>query len=196
MIFVKIPRLGQTMQEGTITAWHKDEGDYVEKGEILFEVESDKSNMEIEAQDSGYLKKIILEEYTTAPVGEIAAVLGEKDEEINWEEIKEKSDMIKEIEKEDNDSKKEKESTEELEEDKSAEKNKTIKALPRARKLAEEEGVFAADLRVPYGAFPGDYKVKVKTIGGTEEEMTTTFKLSYLYYSSNLNLMQIYFIFT
>ena len=64
----KMPMLGEVMEEGKIVTWHKKEGDRVERGENLIEVETDKATMEVESTASGVLKKILV------PVGEIAAV--------------------------------------------------------------------------------------------------------------------------
>ncbi|OAA94897.1 2-oxo acid dehydrogenase subunit E2 [Clostridium coskatii] len=71
-----MPKLGLTMVEGTLVNWHKSEGEKVEKGEILFEVETDKLTNEIEAKESGILRKILVEEGETVkclvPVGIVA----------------------------------------------------------------------------------------------------------------------------
>ncbi|MCM8803951.1 MAG: E3 binding domain-containing protein, partial [Candidatus Omnitrophica bacterium] len=56
-----MPKLGETMEEGYLVNWRKKEGDRVEKGEILFEVMSDKTNFEVESPYSGYLKKILIQ---------------------------------------------------------------------------------------------------------------------------------------
>ena len=75
-----LPKLGITMTEGTITKWLKSVGDYVEKGEPLFEIESDKFVQEWECSDAGYLKKILVEAGDPTPVAAPVAILGEKDE--------------------------------------------------------------------------------------------------------------------
>jgi pyruvate dehydrogenase E2 component (dihydrolipoamide acetyltransferase) len=77
-----MPRLGYTMVTGTIEKWHKKEGDKVKKGDILFEVVTDKVTVEIESVYSGYLRKIIAEEGQEIPVKEIIGYIGEKDEKI------------------------------------------------------------------------------------------------------------------
>ena len=64
----KMPMLGEVMEEGKIVTWHKKEGDRVERGENLIEVEPDKATMEVESTATGVLQKILV------PVGEIAAV--------------------------------------------------------------------------------------------------------------------------
>ena len=76
---VKLPRLGQGMEAGTIVKWLKSEGDRVEKGEPLFEVDTDKATQEVEAEASGVLLKIAVES-GEVPVGETIAVIGEAGE--------------------------------------------------------------------------------------------------------------------
>ena len=81
---VKLPRLGQGMEAGTITRWLKSEGETVEKGEPLFEVDTDKVTQEVEAEVGGTLLKIALAE-GEAPVGQTVAWIGEPGEEIKEE---------------------------------------------------------------------------------------------------------------
>jgi pyruvate dehydrogenase E2 component (dihydrolipoamide acetyltransferase) len=76
---VKLPRLGQGMEAGTITRWLKREGEKVEKGEPLFEVDTDKVTQEVEADVGGVLLKIALES-GEAPVGQTIAWIGEAGE--------------------------------------------------------------------------------------------------------------------
>ena len=77
---VIMPKLGLTMDEGTIVRWHKHEGDTVQKGEILFEVETDKAVNEVEASVSGILGKVLLKEGKTAAVLQVIACLLEDGE--------------------------------------------------------------------------------------------------------------------
>src|SRR6185437_15560537 len=65
-----MPRLSDTMTEGTVSKWLKQQGDEVKKGEPLVEIETDKANIELEAYASGKLARIILEEGQSAPVGD------------------------------------------------------------------------------------------------------------------------------
>src|SRR6266850_6360578 len=74
---VILPKLGLTMDEGRLIAWHKKEGDRVEKGEVLFEVETDKANMEIEAPVSGVVRRILLKADATAPVTTLIALIAD-----------------------------------------------------------------------------------------------------------------------
>jgi pyruvate dehydrogenase E2 component (dihydrolipoyllysine-residue acetyltransferase) len=59
---VKLPRLGQGMESGTVTKWLKSEGDAVEKGEPLYEIDTDKVTQEVESDFAGVLLKIALRE--------------------------------------------------------------------------------------------------------------------------------------
>lgn len=73
---ITMPRLSDTMEEGTITHWLKKSGDEVKKGDMLAEVETDKATMEIEAYDSGVLEDILVQEGEVAPIGQPIAVIG------------------------------------------------------------------------------------------------------------------------
>ena len=81
---VKLPRLGQGMEAGTIVKWLKSEGDRVEKGEPLFEVDTDKATQEVEAEASGVLLKIAVES-GEVPVGQTIAVIGDAGESVSVE---------------------------------------------------------------------------------------------------------------
>ena len=74
---VILPKLGLTMDEGRLIAWHKKEGERVEKGEVLFEVETDKANLEIEASASGILRRILLPADASAPVATVIALIAD-----------------------------------------------------------------------------------------------------------------------
>jgi pyruvate dehydrogenase E2 component (dihydrolipoamide acetyltransferase) len=79
---VKLPRLGQGMESGTIVKWLKAEGDQVEKGEPLYELDTDKVTQEVEAEASGVLLKIAVTE-GEADVGTTIAVIGEQGEDVS-----------------------------------------------------------------------------------------------------------------
>ncbi len=81
MIEVIMPKLGLTMEEGTIIRWLKREGEKVERGEPLFEVQTDKVVMEVEAPASGTLGKILIPEGDTVPVVQVIAYILEPGEE-------------------------------------------------------------------------------------------------------------------
>ncbi len=81
-ISILLPALSPTMSEGRITKWLKKEGDKVNSGDAIAEVETDKSNLEIEATDSGVLLKIVVPGGTTAPIGGVIGWLGKAGEAI------------------------------------------------------------------------------------------------------------------
>jgi pyruvate dehydrogenase E2 component (dihydrolipoamide acetyltransferase) len=78
---VILPRLGQGMESGTITRWLKSEGEHVEKGEPLYELDTDKVTQEVEAEASGVLLKILVAE-GEVPVGTAVAYVGQEGEEV------------------------------------------------------------------------------------------------------------------
>jgi len=71
----KMPMLGEVMEEGRIVAWLKKEGDRVERGEKLMEVETDKAVMDVESTATGVLKKILVPEGETAAVNALLALI-------------------------------------------------------------------------------------------------------------------------
>ncbi len=74
---VKMPQLGMTQDSGVIVAWHKAAGDAVAEGDALFEVETDKATMEVEAQAGGFLAGIRAEAGDDVPVGDVIALIVE-----------------------------------------------------------------------------------------------------------------------
>lgn len=75
MIEITMPRLSDTMEEGTIVAWHKKPGDAVAVGDVLVEIETDKATMEYEAYEAGTLAEILLPEGSVATIGTPIALL-------------------------------------------------------------------------------------------------------------------------
>lgn len=133
MYEVKMPRLGQTMQSGSVNTWFVAEGDEVNKGDLLFEVQSEKSTIEVEAPVSGVVRKILVEEDKEVPIHTVIAIIGEEDEEIDF------SPYMKALE--------ETEETPDVEQEISFESQVQTKrerrggVSPRARRLAKELGV-------------------------------------------------------
>ncbi len=80
---IQMPKLSDTMDEGVILKWRYKEGDTVKQGEILVEIESDKADMELEAYDSGVLRKIFVPEGGKAPIGAPIAIIAGADENID-----------------------------------------------------------------------------------------------------------------
>jgi pyruvate dehydrogenase E2 component (dihydrolipoamide acetyltransferase) len=79
---VIFPKLGQTMEEGAIVKWLKKEGDPVAKGDILFEIETDKANLEVESFFEGVLLKIYVREGLTVPVNTVVGYVGTAGEKV------------------------------------------------------------------------------------------------------------------
>ncbi|MCJ9428781.1 pyruvate dehydrogenase complex E1 component subunit beta [Kordiimonas marina] len=80
-IEITMPALSPTMEKGTLAKWLKKEGDTVEAGDVLAEIETDKATMEVEAVDEGTIAKILIAEGTDdVPVGQPIAILAEEDE--------------------------------------------------------------------------------------------------------------------
>src|SRR5690554_4107381 len=78
---ILMPKLGESIQEGTITKWFVKEGDTIEEDDMLFEVATDKVDSEIPSPVDGVISKILQPEGTLVPVGEIVAVIATEDEE-------------------------------------------------------------------------------------------------------------------
>ena len=80
---VNMPRLSDTMEEGTVAKWFIEVGDFVKEGDILAEIETDKATMEFESFQEGVLLHIGIQEGGTAPVDSLLAIIGEKGEDIS-----------------------------------------------------------------------------------------------------------------
>ena len=80
---VVMPKLSEQMESGKIIKWLKKEGDRVQSGDILAEVETDKADVEMEAFGGGVLRKILVSAGDKAPVGALIAVIADESEDIN-----------------------------------------------------------------------------------------------------------------
>ena len=80
---VMMPKLSPTMEEGQIARWLKKEGDSVSMGEPLAEIDTDKATMEMQALTTGVLRKILINEGESAPLGALIAIVGEANEDIS-----------------------------------------------------------------------------------------------------------------
>lgn len=154
---VTMPRLSDTMEEGTVAKWHKKVGDKVSEGDLLAEIETDKATMDFESFQEGTLLHIGIEEGSTAPVDSILAILGEEGEDISGlldgdsgsaktESKEEKSEDKNTEEKKESASKDEKEEKTSEEKESSSEKSSSdadgrIKASPLAKKMAADKGI-------------------------------------------------------
>lgn len=94
MYELRMPKFGLTMEEGVITKWFKKEGDYIKKGEVICEIESEKIVNDLESPVSGYLFKILVKEGESRKVGEIIGLIAEKEEELKEEVREEKEEAI------------------------------------------------------------------------------------------------------
>jgi pyruvate dehydrogenase E2 component (dihydrolipoamide acetyltransferase) len=80
---ISMPKLGFDMQEGVLVRWVKNEGENVNKGEVLAEIETDKATVEVESSASGVVRKLLVEAGSVVPVGDPIAVVGSADEKID-----------------------------------------------------------------------------------------------------------------
>jgi pyruvate dehydrogenase E2 component (dihydrolipoamide acetyltransferase) len=160
MADVAMPRLSDSMEEGTILKWLKSDGDEVSRGEELVEIETDKANMTYESDVEGVLK-IVAQEGDTLPVGQTIAQIGgnggggggesqQPSEEPQQQAADEDVERVKQPEPV---------ATEEKEEEPEpdTETNGRVKASPIARRMAKELGVELGDLK---GSGPGGRIVK------------------------------------
>src|SRR5881296_3103399 len=79
---VVMPKLSEQMEAGKIIKWLKKEGDRVQSGDILAEVETDKADVEMEAFGSGVLRKVLVAAGNTVPVGSLIGVIAEENDDI------------------------------------------------------------------------------------------------------------------
>lgn len=146
---ITMPRLSDTMEEGTVAAWLKKEGEKVEEGDILAEIETDKATMEFESFYSGVLLKIVIPEEESAPVDSLMAIIGPEGTDVSHikDVSKKQADSEKKEEEKQETKKEEKKetaaSTSEVKEKKSTQvtSGERIFVSPLARKMAEERNI-------------------------------------------------------
>ena len=159
---ITMPRLSDTMTDGTVAVWHKKVGDQVSEGDLLAEIETDKATMEFESFQEGVLLHIGVEEGKMAPVDSILAVLGEKGEDI--------ADLLKNgvAEQSAEVPEKSKEAAQNIQDDLDKTESASmfaeqptedvrLKASPLAKKMASEKGI---DLKTVSGSGDGGRIVK------------------------------------
>jgi pyruvate dehydrogenase E2 component (dihydrolipoamide acetyltransferase) len=155
---VTLPRLGQGMESGTIVRWLKSEGDQVEKGEPLYELDTEKVTQEVEADASGVLLKILANEGEEIEVGKAIAVIGEEGEKVAepQAEAGEPTEVTEEEEQEEGEPAPEREEKRERgreaapegpTEPEQRQDGGRVKASPLARRIAKERGVDLRQLR-------------------------------------------------
>lgn len=154
VIVVTMPRLSDTMTEGTVATWLKKVGDKIEEGDILAEIETDKATMEFESFNSGTLLYIGINDGESAPVDSVLAIIGPEGTDIsgvaeNYKKGKESSNDSEEDKSEDNDKSPESKSDKELHVDTEIETDdeKRIFISPLARKIAEQKGIKVSDIK-------------------------------------------------
>ena len=146
---VKLPRLGQGMESGTIVKWLKSEGERVEKGDPLYELDTDKVTQEVEAEASGVLLKIAIPE-GEVPVGRTIAVIGEEGEQVELSEngASEQPPPAAETEVQTVETPARESETASIGEPVTAQRDGgRVKASPLARRIARERGIDLASLR-------------------------------------------------
>src|SRR5580704_4724004 len=141
---IQMPKLSDTMTEGTLVAWKKKKGDQVSAGEVLAEIETDKATMEWESPEDGTLTEIYIQEGGKVNVGDRIAFNGGEDEEAPKEEEKEKEKEEKEekptAKEEEKKEEKPKKPEQPREETPTTEEKEGKKAAPpKAQKKAEPE---------------------------------------------------------
>ncbi|MGG0914843.1 2-oxoglutarate dehydrogenase complex dihydrolipoyllysine-residue succinyltransferase [Bacillus velezensis] len=137
MAEIKVPELAESISEGTIAQWLKQPGDYVEQGEYLLELETDKVNVELTAEESGVLKEVLKDSGDTVQVGEIIGTITEGAGESSAPAPSESAPTNEQTKEE---AKAEPAAQEVSQEAQSEAKSRTI-ASPAARKLAREKGI-------------------------------------------------------
>src|SRR3954469_7845787 len=152
---IKLPRLGQGMESGTIVKWLKSEGEEVEKGEPLYELDTDKVTQEVEADASGVLLKIAVTE-GEVPVGRTIAVIGEQGESVEVSEDAQEEGSPARAREQERERGREASTRGEMSEQVTQIRepqsgNGRVKASPLARRIARERGV---DLRNVAGTGP------------------------------------------
>lgn len=140
---ITMPRLSDTMEEGTVATWLKQEGDTIEEGDILAEIETDKATMEFESFYSGTLLKIGVAEGETAKVDKLLAIIGPEGTDVSGIS----GDSPKASKAETKSSKEEKDAKADTDKEETSSKSsktsdgKRIFVSPLAKKMAEEKGI-------------------------------------------------------
>ena len=147
---ITMPRLSDTMTDGTVATWLKKSGDTVEEGDILAEIETDKATMEFESFYEGTLLHIGVQEGGTAPVDSLLAIIGPEGTDVSAIVSNHASgSLATDKPTSDSSEKKEEKKTDNLEEVKIATNNTAngrIFASPLAKKIANDKGINLADI--------------------------------------------------
>src|SRR6266436_9578137 len=135
---IQMPKLSDTMSEGTLVAWKKKKGDQISAGEVLAEIETDKATMEWESPEDGTLTDIYVQEGGKVNIGDKIAFIGGEGEEAPKEEEKEEKEEKQKAEEEEKKEEKPKKAEQPKEEKpKTEEKEEKKAAPPKAEKKTE-----------------------------------------------------------
>jgi len=162
---INMPRLSDTMEEGTVAKWFKKVGDTVKEGDILAEIETDKATMEFEAFHEGELLYIGVDEGETAAVDSLLAIIGSKEDDIS-SYINNASDKVTIETSEEKINIKSDETSEKKEDDKS---NFNIVMMPRLSDTMEEGSVAKWFKKVGDRVDEGDILAEIETDKATME---------------------------
>lgn len=155
---IEMPKLGFDMAEGTLINWIKAEGENIEKGEVLAEIETDKATVQVESTTSGIVFKQLVQANTTLPIGSPIAVITEENEEINIDELLKSYQVVGETPAPQEDVKeKTVEAVKPEIPEETAKTDVDIKASPIAKAMAKENNINLAAIR---GSGPGGRIVK------------------------------------
>ena len=146
---VIMPKLGQTVEEGRIVEWLKEEGDEIQRGDVLFTVETDKAVLDVESKRKGYLRRVLAQEGELLPVLTVVGIITRtEDEDYELPEGAEEGEVAETPEEAPRETGRETGpvSEEALSEVERAAQVGRIFASPRARKYAREHGVDIADV--------------------------------------------------
>jgi pyruvate dehydrogenase E2 component (dihydrolipoamide acetyltransferase) len=169
---VTMPRLSDSMEEGTILKWIVEEGGEVKRGEPLCEIETDKANMTYEADTDGTLIEIVVPEGETVALGEVIARVGETGEEKQADDGGDEEEQPAQEEdepeaEEDREAEEEPEPEREEHEEEAGDGDERTKASPVARRVANELGVDIADVQ---GSGPGGRILKADVENAAGED--------------------------
>jgi pyruvate dehydrogenase E2 component (dihydrolipoamide acetyltransferase) len=157
---ITMPRLSDSMEEGTILKWLVAEGDEVKRGQPIAEIETDKANMTYETDTDGTVSELVAQEGDTLAIGEVIARIGEGNGKPKSEKKEEEPEQQEEPAKEEEPEQEEEQEEPQQEEGKpqpSSNGGERVKASPVARRMAGEMGVELAQLE---GSGPGGRIVK------------------------------------
>ncbi|MBD5780590.1 2-oxo acid dehydrogenase subunit E2 [Pelagicoccus sp. NFK12] len=171
--FIDMPKLSDTMTVGTVANWLKNEGDAIESGDVIAEIETDKATMELEAFEDGILLKQIAKAGEQVAIGAPIAAIGEEGEEVEVPDApkaKSKSSDDKD-EKEEAKAEDKSEKSDDAKSEASSSDDSRIKASPLAKKLAKSEGVDLSSIKGtgPNGRIVKQDVLDAKKSGGSSK---------------------------